>query len=206
MTKLLFLLAATSLTLAGCGKPANPNTDTNTGTAETNTGMAEMNSGMAAGTATPPAAAAAPAVSAQSYVADAAAGDQFEIQTSELVLKQTKNNAVRAFAQQMVSDHTASTGRLLTLAKAASLTVPGSGLKAAQQNNIMALRDAGANMDQVYINQQRAAHAEAIALHQSAASNVDMPGPLTEFANNVLPVVQAHARMLDDMKATSSRR
>lgn len=48
-------------------------------------------------------------ISAQDYVAKAAASDQYEIQSSDLVLKQTKNDAVRAFARQMVTDHTAAT-------------------------------------------------------------------------------------------------
>jgi len=192
MNKLLLLLAASSLTLAGCGKPANSNADNNAATDQTSAGVA-------ADTVTPPAVEAQSG--AQNYVAEAAASDQFEIQSSELVLKQSKNREVRAFAQQMVDDHTASTTRLMSVVSTAGLTAPGTGLHAKQQNDLAALRDAGASMDQLYITQQRAAHAEAIALHQGAAtSNSAMSASLTAFASEVLPTIQAHARMLDDMK------
>lgn len=191
MTKLLLLLAASSLTLASCGKPADQN--------ENKTGA------IAGDTASAPAMAPAPAPSAavpgaQDYVAEAAAADQFEIQSSELVLKSSKNIAVRAFAQQMVSDHTASSAKLMTVVKNAALTAPGTGLHAKQQDNLAALRDAGTKMDGLYIAQQRAAHAEAIALHEAAASNTALPAPLAAFAGDVLPTVQAHARMLAEMK------
>ncbi|WP_197042106.1 DUF4142 domain-containing protein [Sandarakinorhabdus oryzae] len=189
MTKLLLLLAASSLALTGCGNAANPNTDRAEAPA---TGMTDTS-------ASAPAAAAL-AVSAQDYVAEAAAGNEFEIQASELVLKETKNNAVRAFAQQMVSDHSAAGTKLMALVKTGGLSAPGTGLHAKQQNDLAALRDAGSGMDALYVEQQRAAHAEAIALHQAAASNAALPAPLTGFANDVLPTIQAHARMLDDMK------
>lgn len=227
MTKLLLLLAASSLTLASCGKPANSNNaaDRNGGASNDvdnsnlgttvgangditgtnggmNGGMDGTNTGMDGANG---ANMAVPVASAQDYVTRAAASDQFEIQSSDMVLKQTRNAAVRAFAQQMVSDHSASTTKLMALAKTAALTAPGTGLQARNQTNMAALRNAGGEMDQVYINQQRAAHAEAIALHQSAASNTNMPAPLTAFANNVLPTVQAHSRMLADMKATPPR-
>lgn len=194
MTKLLLLLAASTLTLAGCGKPANPN-DGSSVSAETGTTGTT-------GTAAPASAplAAAPAAAARQYVAQAAAADQFEIQASELVLKQSKNAEVRAFAQQMISDHGASTTRLMAAVATVALSAPGTGLRATQQNDLAALRDAGASLDQVYIEQQRAAHAAAIALHEGATVNADMPTALTAFAMEVLPAVQGHARMLADMK------
>jgi len=198
MNKLLLLLAASSLSLAGCGKPANSNADNNAATDQTSEGMA-------ADTVTPPAVAAQSG--AQNYVAEAAASDQFEIQSSELMLKQSKNREVRAFAQQMVDDHTASTTRLMSVVSTAGLIAPGTGLHAKQQNDLAALRDAGASMDQLYITQQRAAHAEAIALHQGAAtSNSAMSASLTAFASEVLPTIQAHARMLDEMKPVPTAR
>lgn len=193
MTKLLLLLAASSLTLAGCGKPANPN-DGSSGPAET---------GSASPASVPMA--AAPAAAARQYVALAAAADQFEIQASELVLKQSKNADVRAFAQQMISDHGASTTKLMAAVSTLALSAPGTGLRASQQNDLAALRDAGSKLDQLYIEQQRAAHAAAIDLHEGATANADMPTALTTFANEVLPAVQTHTRMLAEMKTPAPR-
>ena len=116
------------------------------------------------------------------------------------MLKQSKNADVHAFAQQMISDHGASTTRLMAAISTVALSAPGTGLRASQQNDLAALRDAGSGLDQLYIEQQRAAHAAAIDLHEGATANADMPTALTAFANEVLPAVQGHARMLDDMK------
>lgn len=212
MTKLILLVAASTLALASCGQPANPNTDPDRNQRSSNDmdsstmgtiagASGDMNGVDGAGAVDLP----VQAVSAQDYVARAAAADQFEIQSSELVLRQSTNTAVRGFAQQMVSDHTASTAKLMALAKTASLSVPGTGLQAKQQNNMAALRDAGTGMDQVYINQQRAAHVDAIALHRSAATNNELPAPLSAFASSVLPAVEAHSRMLSDIKAAPPR-
>ena len=186
MTKLLLLLAASSLTLAGCGKPANPNDDRSGTAAPASPARAPM--------------AAAQAAVAQQYVAEVAAAEQFEIQAGELALKQSKDPAVRAFAQQMVSDHSASTTMLMAVVSTVSLSAPGTGLHASQQNDLAALRDAGPKLDQLYIDQQRAAHAKAIALHEGATTNPEMSTALTAFAADVLPAVQTHARMLAEMK------
>ena len=224
MTRILLLIAASSLALASCGKPANPNTDTD-GVAGSETAASQDASsaanGMAGGNTdamgtagntdamgaggTTDAMGAGMATGAQDYVAQAAASDQFEIQSSEMVLRQTKNEGVRAFAKQMVSEHSASTKTLMGVIKTASLTAPGTGLRGSQQTNLAALRDAAGNMDQLYIDQQRAAHAEAIALHQGAAKNSAMPAQLTVFANEVLPRIKEHARMLADMKVMPAR-
>ena len=217
MTKMLLLIAASSLALASCGKPANENADNNAVVgADTNGAQAPLSGTVTDNTMAPADGSAAAitqsggqqagaAISAQDYVAQAAASDQYEIQSSEMVLKQTKNETVRSFARKMISDHTISSKKLIGVATTASLSVPGTGLRGTQQTNLAALRDAGTNMDQTYINQQRAAHAEAIALHQGVAENSAMPGSLSGFAKEVLPRIQEHARMLDSMNAAATR-
>ena len=53
--------------------------------------------------------ASARATSASDYVMKAGAGDQYEIQSSKLVLSSTKDPTLKGFANHMIRDHTKST-------------------------------------------------------------------------------------------------
>jgi putative membrane protein len=120
---------------------------------------------------------AAYAQTPSTYVATAGAGDLFEQTSSKLVLRTTKD------------------------AKAAALKA---GVKAAppqmsadQKSKIAALTDAsGKGRDQLYWQQQKAAHKEALALHQGYAST-GSAAPLKAAAAQIVPVVQHHLQMLD---------
>ncbi len=140
----------------------------------------------------------------QDYVASAVSGDQFEIQSSQLMLQRSKNDAVTRFAKMMVTDHRASTGQMTKAAGQANLVAPRFELMAKHQALLDTLRQAGNNADQVYLEQQRAAHAEAIAMHRSMANNTSAPEQLSALAKELLPKVEAHARMLADIKGTGT--
>jgi putative membrane protein len=103
--------------------------------------------------------AAAQTMSAATYVAKAGAGDQYEIQSSRLVLATTTNPMVRDFANQMIADHTKSTADVKAAAQQASVRVPAPKLEPMQMRNIAALRATrGAARDALYNQQQKAAH------------------------------------------------
>src|SRR3712207_3257930 len=68
--------------------------------------------------------AAAQQMSAQDFVNMAASSDMFEIQSSQRALEQAQAQNVKDFAQMMVTDHTASSQRLATIAAEQNLTVP----------------------------------------------------------------------------------
>lgn len=156
-----------------------------------------------------------PPRNAQDYVAQAASADQYEIEASQLLLEHSKNAPVRAFAQQMIDDHRAATQKLQAAARDADLQAPPARLSAKHQQQIAELRAAttaanayaggaaGSTIDQVFISQQRGAHAEAIALHQGVANGGNMPDPLTAHARETLTIVQGHARMLRDLNPVS---
>ena len=69
-----------------------------------------------------------------------------------------------------------------------------------QQTMLKQLRDAtGAARDSAYVNQQKTAHTQALALHQSYAASGDKPA-LKAAAGKIVPVVQHHIDMLNGMK------
>lgn len=210
MIRLLLSTAAMSLALASCGEPATTttNVDVNesttpavtTTTDYTNTNPGTGIDGMAvSGTEAQPS-------TPQGYVAAAASSDQFEIQSSELVLAQSTNADVKRFAQKMLDDHRASSEKLMTAAQQAALTAPDAQMTAAHQTKLDELRAAGTNIDHIYLAQQRVAHAEAIALHQNMVKNTGMPRSLGNFARDTLPGLEAHTKSLAAINVTPAAR
>jgi len=132
------------------------------------------------------------------YVVAAGAGDMYEIQSSEAVLQTTADPKVKSFARMMIQDHTKSTARI----KAAALTA---GIKArpmltpAQTDMLAKLKaQTGTARDRAYIMQQKTAHEQALATHQSyAAAGKNLA--LKAVATKVVPVVQHHIEMLTTM-------
>jgi putative membrane protein len=147
-------------------------------------------------------AAAAPALAAPpaaTYVKMAGAGDQYEIQSSELVMGSTRNANLKTFAQQMVTDHTKSTADVTAAAKSSGLKPMPPKLMPKQASDLAALKSAsGSARDALYIKQQKAAHAEALALHTDYSSSGDKPA-LKSTASAIVPVVERHKQMIDSM-------
>lgn len=140
------------------------------------------------------------AQTAAEYVMKAGAGDLYEKQSSQLVLKTTKDPKVRDFAQMMVTDHTKSTADVKVAAQASGLTPKPPALDAKKSAMIADLTKAtGPARDKVYLTQQKAAHQEALALHQGYSSIGDKPA-LKAAAGKIVPVVQHHIEMLSSMK------
>jgi len=147
----------------------------------------------------PPAAAGAPATTAPAYVAKAGASDLYERTSSQLVLQSTNNAKIRQFATMMIRDHTKSTADVKRAATAARLRVPPPALEPPQAQMVAELRRAtGPARDRLYVQQQRMAHRQALALHSGYAQGGDVAS-LKTVAAATAPVVQHHIEMLQGM-------
>lgn len=141
--------------------------------------------------------AAAP-MSAPTYIAKAGASDQYEIQSSRLMMNST-NADVKQFANHMVTDHTKSTAEVKAAARQAGLTVAPPKLNAMQAKMIADLRKAsGPSRDRMYVTQQKKAHQMALTLHRDYAAHGQV-APLKAAAGSIAPVVQSHIDMLNRM-------
>jgi len=133
------------------------------------------------------------------YVKAAGASDQYEIQSSKLVLQTTQNAELKAYANMMIGNHTKSTGDIKAAATGSGMTVPPPALDATGLRNVAALRVLrGTARDRLYVAQQRTSHQKALALHQGYAANGDVPA-LKNTAGMIVPVVQHHIEMLAAM-------
>lgn len=137
---------------------------------------------------------------APGYMATAASGDQFEIQSSQLALQMSQNPSVRSFAQMLITDHTRMTQQLAATAQSAGLTPPTPVLLPMHQQMLDQLRASGPGMfDMAFRDAQVNAHQQALALHQNYAASGDVPA-LRTVAAGAVPVIQGHlnhAQMLN---------
>lgn len=136
------------------------------------------------------------------YVPNAAMGDMYEIQAAEIAIERTTNPQVRELAQMILTDHRAASEKMMALAPQAApdVTLP-TELDERRQGLIDNLRAAdAAAFDQVFLDQQVAAHQEALTLHRGFADNADAP-QLAAHAAEVAPRIEMHlerARALEE--------
>jgi len=149
--------------------------------------------------AAPLAPAAAQRMTGSTFVANAGASDLYEKTSSQLVLRSSRNRQVRDFAQQMVADHSKSTANVTRAARAGGVRAAPPRLNAEQSRMVAQLRRAnGTQRDRLYIQQQKTAHRQALALHSGYARSGTI-APLRHAAGEVAPVVRHHIAMLERM-------
>jgi putative membrane protein len=136
----------------------------------------------------------------QQFADKAAVANLFEIETSKLAVKTSKNKDVLAFANKMITDHTkAGTAFKAAVGKATGVTPPAEKLDAAHQAKLDDLKTkTGEDFDKAYIDAQQDAHDEAVSLFDSYANNGD-DAALKAFAAETLPTLKAHEEHIDKM-------
>jgi putative membrane protein len=188
---ILSAAAVAALSLAACNKPAATPTDPG---AENKTAV-----GAAVDKAQDATGAAVGAASANTlgphdtaaFVSNASQADIYEIEAAKTAQARTKNPDIKAFAKMMVTDHTATSKALGPLATAAGQT-PADKLDQRRQGFIDNLKTASdADFDKVYVDQQVAAHKEALDLMSGYAKDGSDAG-LKDAAAKTAPKVQMH--------------
>lgn len=134
------------------------------------------------------------------FVRMAGASDLYEIQSSQALLQSSQNADLRRFAQMMIEHHTQTTATVTAAARDAGMTPPPPALDARQTEMIRQLQAAqGTARDRLYIEQQRTAHQEALALHSGYAENGDTP-QLRRAAATARPIVQRHLNEIQGLR------
>lgn len=126
------------------------------------------------------------------FVMDAAMSNLAEIQLAQLALEQSTDEDVRAFAQDMVTDHSSSLADLVTRAQAAGIAMPDNltnGIPTLPPNDT-ADRSGGA-FDVTYMKGQVLAHQRTIALYAAEAKNGG-DADLQAYATQTLPTLMEH--------------
>lgn len=189
-SRLVIFLSGTVLALAACGKheAASDNAANDVNMTATDNG-AEMN-------------AVAPSpLTAQGFANAAAASDNFEISSSKLAASQASSAAVKKFAEQMITAHTASTAKLkTTLAGMSPAMTADDTLSADQHATLDRLKGkTGADFDSAYAAAQVDAHQKTLDALNAYASGGDNEA-LKTFATGLVPTVTAHLNLAKGLK------
>lgn len=177
------LLIAASLLATACGG------ENEAERADAGTAIAQPDAG-GAFTAQPP--------SAQDFVQRVALSDMYEIEAANLALKKAGSGPTREFANMMITDHTKSTQALkdAVTASGRSMAMPAS-LDPTHRSQIEVLNGLdGEEFQREYMNQQMAAHRQALDLLKGYAAGGDA-AELRQFAQSTIPTVQKHHEWLE---------
>jgi len=127
----------------------------------------------------------------EGFATGAAVSDMYEITAGKIAQTKASSADVKAFASMLVDAHTKTAGELKPLAAAANVTLPAE-LDQRRKGLIDNLNAAtAADFDKVYLNQQAAAHEEALTLFKAYADGGDNAG-LKAFAAKTQPALRGH--------------
>lgn len=134
------------------------------------------------------------------YIPNAAMGDMYEIQAADIAIERSENAEIKALAEMIKTDHTAASEAMKAmLPQAAPGTTPPAALDQRRQGLIDNLKSApAAGFDMTWIDQQIAAHNEALTLHRGFS---DQDSPLAAHARSVVPKIEMHLREAERIKA-----
>ncbi|MGA1859779.1 DUF4142 domain-containing protein [Azospirillum sp. 11R-A] len=133
------------------------------------------------------------------FAEKAAISDMFEIQAGKLAQDQAKEQGVKQFGSQMVSDHTKTSDAMKTMAQQKSMTLP-TKLDSEHQQKLDKLRGLkGDQFDSAYLQGQTDAHQTAVTLFRQQAEN-GKDADLRRFAEQTLPTLEQHLRHVRDMR------
>lgn len=138
---------------------------------------------------------------AEDFVHRASVSDRFEIEASKLALQRAQSGQVRDFAQQMIEDHTAISGKLEASLTPELRTLVQMELDNRRQTMLDHLREAETiRFDKTYLDQQRLAHQEALTLMHHFRDKGDNPA-LRHFAAETAPMIEMHLKHVKDLVA-----
>lgn len=145
--------------------------------------------------AKPPAAAA---LTPQEFVDMAAQTDMTEAHLGQMAADQAGSQAVKDYAQMLVTDHTADYNQITAAATKAGLTVP-KGLDAKHDKMTAGFEKLkGAAFDRKYAHEMIAGHTEAIAAYKKESedgTNADIKA----YATQTLPTLDKHLTGAKDL-------
>jgi putative membrane protein len=142
-------------------------------------------------------------VDTQTFVTTVPNANMFEIQSSKLAQEKSASTDVKAFAADMIKDHTKAGDdfkeALSQGQTTASIKPAGPALQPKEQQMLDELKAAnGKDFDAKYIKMQTDAHKDAVALFSTYANSGDDPA-MKEFAKKTLPVLKMHEKHVKEL-------
>ena len=130
----------------------------------------------------------------RAFMKKAAKAGMKEITVSQAVMGNLSNAQLKAFAQQMVTDHTAANAELMALASQ-------KGVELAAKDESSLSDDWSKKTDDIdrkYVKEMVSDHEEVVKLFEKATKSSDPD--VAAFAQKTLPTLQHHLMMAQDLK------
>jgi putative membrane protein len=136
------------------------------------------------------------------FVEKAGASGLAEVEMGELGAQKAKNGQVKAFAKQMVADHTKANQELLTAIKGKGVQVPSSrtAVHKAMVEKFQQ-QDAGKGFDRDYMEQMVEDHKADVELFETAADDEKLDIELRGYAKRTLPTLRDHLKQAQTIKS-----
>lgn len=125
------------------------------------------------------------------FAAAAAGSGMAEVALSKIAVERGGCDAVKAFAKQMVEDHTAANKELMALAAQKKIALPATLPVAAQAEAVSLSGLSGEDFDKCYVSNQLAAHICAVGLFTAEAERGQDPD-VKALAAKLLPKLKEH--------------
>ena len=130
----------------------------------------------------------------QTFMMAAASSDAAEIQAANLAQTKARSPRIKAFAAKMITDHTATTQKLTSIAQMKGLPVSPVLTDMQQKMALKLEADKPRAFDRDYIHGQVMAHQAAITAFQTEIDSGQDPD-LKAFATATLPTLKQHLMM-----------
>ena len=127
----------------------------------------------------------------QTFVTTAAQGGMAEVQMATLAQTNARSPRVKAYANEMIKDHSAANDQLMKLAQAKGVTPPTNLNEMQNQQKTALTAEKGAKFDRDYMRDQIADHQAMVQAFQDEAQNGQDP-EIKAFAASTLPTIQEH--------------
>jgi len=197
------VLCSTVILLGACKKGETNGAGDTTATTGMDSSMSASNSAPANTVATAP---AGGVMTDAQIFARLIAANQGEIAAGKMAVSKATNAEVKAFARQMISDHTGMLNDVIGLARRLNIIPDNAAADDIQNGNRMTSDQLtaaakGMTFDTSYVNGQVAGHRAVLEMIQNAASQTQN-ADLKKALNGAIPAVQHH---LDRIKSIQDK-
>lgn len=142
---------------------------------------------------------AADKIDADDFVDEVSAKGIAEIESAKVALKKSTSTDIQAFAQKMITDHSAANTELAGIAARKNLEVADEAEMMNKAKKFILEQREGESFDEAYANNQVNAHKDTIDLFQRAAVSDD--AEIAAFARKMLPKLEHHLKMAQELAA-----
>jgi len=127
----------------------------------------------------------------QTFMKDAAVGDEAEIQLGQMAQEKASSPAVKSFGQRMMKDHSNADDKLKSIAESQHISLPVN-LDPQHKNAAASLsRLSGPQFDQAYMQLMVQEHTKDVNKFKKEAADAH-DGTVKQFATATLPVLESH--------------